>query len=90
MLKFLIILFLIISFSGCSQRANQLPTLERVGSTSLRYTSKECDGNKIHIFTHEQLLYVKSELYRLGYNANSCIDTVNGFNEINKNWWEFR
>ena len=80
---------MVISFTGCSQRANQLPTLERVGSTTLKYTSKECDGVKTHVFTHKQLLHVKSELYRLGYSANSCVDTVNSFNEINKNWWDW-
>ena len=89
MLKFLIILLIAINFVGCTYKANQLPTLERVSPTNLRYTSKICDGAKIHVFTHEEFLYIKSELYRLGYSANSCIDTVNSFNEVNKNWGEW-
>lgn len=68
--------------AGCSTvNPSKFPELKRMDNTRLEYESTECKGRKVHIFTHEQLIHVKSELFRLGYSANSCIDLVNNYRE---------
>lgn len=67
--------------------------MERVGHTEfvkngVVLTPDKCTGQKVYIYTNDELLYIKSELIRLGYSANQCIDMVNNFNEANKDWWE--
>ena len=90
MLKYLTTLLILISLTGCSQMATSLPDLERVAPTEFRtngveLTADKCQGQKVYIYTNNELLFIKSELFRLGFSANSCIDMVNNFNENNQN-----
>lgn len=88
----LILSIITISFLGCTTvTSNKLPNMQRVDSTEwLERGIVLEDGTEGYFYTTEEKNYIKSELYRLGYSANKCIDIVNKYNEQqNIKWWEF-
>lgn len=90
-MKLSLILLITISFIGCSTvTSNKLPDMKRVGSTD--WVERGIilpNGTKGYFYTTEEKNYIKSELYRLGYSANKCIDIVNNYNRQNeRQWWE--